>query len=150
MKHPVNLLHHEQATFSERMADRVASLVGSWRFILIQTAIVICWISLNIFGMAHHWDPYPFILLNLLFSTQAAYAAPILQLSGNRQSQKDRRTLEHTFEDTQRLITTLDHNTKATLRMAKHFEVELDDLLDGRGVSLLESQGDQDVIQRDH
>jgi uncharacterized membrane protein len=67
--------------------------MGSWNFMAIQTVIVIIWISGNIW-LLFHFDPYPFILLNLAFSTQAAYAAPLI-LSGNRQSLRDRLTLEH-------------------------------------------------------
>jgi uncharacterized membrane protein len=74
----------------ERAADTVAAAMGSWRFIIIQSAIVGAWIALNIVALAHHFDPYPFILLNLLFSTQAAYAAPIIMMSQNRQATKDR------------------------------------------------------------
>jgi len=64
--------------------------MGSWRFIIIQTLIVILWMGLNVIAFVHHWDVYPFILLNLLFSTQAAYAAPIIMMAQNRQSQRDR------------------------------------------------------------
>ena len=64
--------------------------MGSWRFIIIQTVIVIIWMGLNAVGFCYHWDTYPFILLNLLFSTQAAYAAPIIMMSQNRQNERDR------------------------------------------------------------
>lgn len=64
--------------------------MGSWKFIIIQTIIVLMWMSLNIMGWSYHWDVYPFILLNLLFSTQAAYAAPIIMMAQNRQSDRDR------------------------------------------------------------
>lgn len=64
--------------------------MGSWPFIIIQTVFVLIWMALNILGLMQHWDPYPFILLNLIFSTQAAYAAPIIMMSQNRQSARDR------------------------------------------------------------
>lgn len=64
--------------------------MGSWKFIIIQTIFVITWMGMNLVGYLQHWDPYPFILLNLLFSTQAAYAAPIIMMSQNRQSDRDR------------------------------------------------------------
>lgn len=73
-----------ELSLGERAADRVKHGLGSWSFIGIQTLVVVLWIVLNIVAVALQWDPYPFILLNLLFSTQAAYAAPILQLSNNR------------------------------------------------------------------
>ena len=82
--------HIEASTVGDRLADAVAKGMGSWRFIIIQSIIVLIWMGLNIVGLIHHWDAYPFILLNLLFSTQAAYAAPIIMMSQNRQSQRDR------------------------------------------------------------
>jgi len=74
----------------EQIADKVASSMGSWRFIIVQTLVVILWVAINLAAVALRWDPYPFILLNLLFSTQAAYAAPVIMMSQNRQSAKDR------------------------------------------------------------
>lgn len=85
--------HAEQAenrSFGSKLADNVATGMGSWRFIIIQTVIVIIWMALNAVGFCYHWDTYPFILLNLLFSTQAAYAAPIIMMSQNRQNERDR------------------------------------------------------------
>ncbi len=64
--------------------------MGSWRFIIVQTILVVVWMGLNVIGFVNHWDVYPFILLNLLFSTQAAYAAPIIMMAQNRQSERDR------------------------------------------------------------
>ncbi|MDP9079168.1 MAG: DUF1003 domain-containing protein [Bacteroidota bacterium] len=82
--------HHASLAFGQRLADSVANGMGSWRFIIIQTLIVAVWMILNVIGFIQHWDPYPYILLNLLFSTQAAYAAPIIMMAQNRQSQRDR------------------------------------------------------------
>jgi uncharacterized membrane protein len=83
--------HRDKMTFGQRVADAVASGMGSWAFIIIQTLFVIAWMALNIVEVAtHRWDPYPFILLNLLFSTQAAYAAPIIMMSQNRSAERDR------------------------------------------------------------
>jgi uncharacterized membrane protein len=82
--------HVETFTAGDRIADTVATGMGSWRFIIIQTIFVFIWMAANIIGFLRHWDPYPFILLNLLFSTQAAYAAPIIMMSQNRQNQRDR------------------------------------------------------------
>ena len=96
-KHPVNVIHHERATFGEQLADGIASFIGSWRFLIIQTFLVAAWVTINTLQVTGkiHIDPYPYILLNLAFSTQAAYTGPVLLLAGNRQSQKDRLTLEH-------------------------------------------------------
>ena len=82
--------HEESMSFGQRLADSVATGMGSWRFIIIQTAIVALWMILNIVAFIYHWDPYPYILLNLLFSTQAAYAAPIIMMAQNRQNERDR------------------------------------------------------------
>lgn len=82
--------HKESLKFGQRLADAVANGMGSWRFIIIQTIIVAVWMGLNIIAYVSHWDPYPYILLNLLFSTQAAYAAPIIMMAQNRQSERDR------------------------------------------------------------
>ena len=82
--------HTENLSFGSRLADKVATGMGSWRFIIIQTITVAIWMGLNVVALMNHWDPYPFILLNLLFSTQAAYDAPIIMMSQNRQNERDR------------------------------------------------------------
>lgn len=82
--------HEETLNMGDRLSDSVANGMGSWKFIIIQSVFVIIWMGLNIIGFIQHWDPYPFILLNLIFSTQAAYAAPIIMMSQNRQSARDR------------------------------------------------------------
>lgn len=82
--------HKEGRRFGSRLADSVANGMGSWKFIIFQTVFIIAWMGLNLVGYINHWDAYPFILLNLVFSTQAAYAAPIIMMSQNRQSERDR------------------------------------------------------------
>jgi uncharacterized membrane protein len=74
----------------DRVADVVTEIVGSWRFIIIQSCLLTIWIVLNIVAWIAHWDPYPFILLNLALSFQAAYATPFILMSQNRQSEFDR------------------------------------------------------------
>ena len=78
-------------TAGQRIADYVAATMGSWRFIIIQTTILIFWIALNVTAYVQRWDPYPFILLNLALSFQAAYAAPFIMMSQNRQQDIDRK-----------------------------------------------------------
>ena len=90
--------HTESLSFGSRLSDSVASNMGSWRFIIIQTVIVGIWMVLNVIAYISHWDPYPFILLNLLFSTQAAYAAPIIMMAQNRQNQRDRVHAEEDYQ----------------------------------------------------
>ncbi|MEP7142762.1 MAG: DUF1003 domain-containing protein [Ferruginibacter sp.] len=90
--------HLESLTTSDRLADAVANGMGSWRFIIIQSVFVVIWMGLNVVGLIAHWDAYPFILLNLIFSTQAAYAAPIIMMSQNRQSQRDRMQAQEDYK----------------------------------------------------
>jgi uncharacterized membrane protein len=78
-------------TRGDRFADWLAGWVGSWPFLIIQTVISIVWIMLNITAFINHWDPYPFILLNLALAFQSAYAAPILMISQNRQAKLNER-----------------------------------------------------------
>jgi uncharacterized membrane protein len=94
MRHPVNHALYDGAPLGARVADAVTGFLGSWRFLGIQTVIVALWIAGNVV-LLFHFDPYPFILLNLAFSTQAAYAAPLILLAGNRAALRDRLTLEH-------------------------------------------------------
>ncbi|MDB6125458.1 MAG: hypothetical protein JWQ71_4451 [Pedosphaera sp.] len=77
---------NKNRSFGERIADRFAAMVGSWTFIIIQSAILVLWVCLNAMAWIKHWDPYPFILLNLGLSFQAAYASPIIMMSQNRQA----------------------------------------------------------------
>jgi uncharacterized membrane protein len=103
----VNELHDESMTIGQKVADAVAHNMGSWRFIIIQSALLLMWITANVAFAAHElrlfgtnfksWDIYPFILLNLALSFQAAYAAPFIMMSQNRQADKDRLAAEHDY-----------------------------------------------------
>ncbi|AMW19162.1 MULTISPECIES: DUF1003 domain-containing protein [Mycobacteroides] len=77
-----------------RVSENIARFLGTGRYLAMQTVFVIVWIILNLFAVGFQWDPYPFILLNLAFSTQAAYAAPLILLAQNRQENRDRVSLE--------------------------------------------------------
>jgi len=90
--------HKSESSFGQHLADTVASGMGSWRFIIIQTVIVAVWMIANVIGFIYHWDVYPYILLNLVFSTQAAYAAPIIMMAQNRQNERDRHHAEQDFK----------------------------------------------------
>ena len=81
-----------------RISEGVARFLGTGRFLVGQSVLVIGWIVLNTVGLVQHWDPYPFILLNLAFSTQAAYAAPLILLAQNRQDDRDRAVIERDRE----------------------------------------------------
>jgi uncharacterized membrane protein len=88
----------ERSTLGQKVADRVAGVMGSWTFIIVQSVILFLWISANLFGAMRGWDPYPFILLNLALSFQAAYAAPVIMMSQNRQQDIDRRAAENDYK----------------------------------------------------
>jgi uncharacterized membrane protein len=77
-----------------RFSESIARFLGTGRYLAVQTILVIVWVALNLFAVGLRWDPYPFILLNLAFSTQAAYAAPLILLAQNRQENRDRVSLE--------------------------------------------------------
>jgi CRP/FNR family transcriptional regulator, cyclic AMP receptor protein len=113
----VNEVDEDRLTFGQRIADTVADTMGSWPFIIVQSTLLAVWISLNATAWINHWDPYPFILLNLMLSFQAAYAAPFIMMSQNRQASKDRIAAE------------IDHevNTKAELEVGLLLK-RLDDL----------------------
>ncbi len=88
----------DELTTGQRIADSVASNMGSWRFIIIQSTILFFWVVANVTAWVFHWDPYPFILLNLALSFQAAYAAPFIMMSQNRQQDIDRLAAESDYK----------------------------------------------------
>ncbi len=90
--------HKESLSNAQKIADKIALGMGSWNFIIGQTVLVLVWMLINILAFVQHWDPYPFILLNLIFSTQAAYAAPIIMMSQNRQADRDRQQALEDYE----------------------------------------------------
>ena len=86
----INEIIDEKLTLSQKIANYVARVVGSWTFIISQSTILVIWVILNIVAWAQHWDPYPFILMNLFLSLQAAYTAPVIMMSQNRLAARDR------------------------------------------------------------
>ena len=110
--------HETQRTFGQRVADGVAATMGSWTFIIAQSILLTFWIVVNVIAWISHWDPYPFILLNLALSFQAAYAAPFIMISQNRQAERDRHQAEEDYrtnfeaerriEDLQRQLTAIE------------------------------------------
>lgn len=138
-----------------QITESIARFFGTGRYLLIQTIVVFVWIALNLFAVGLRWDPYPFILLNLAFSTQAAYAAPLILLAQNRQENRDRVALEQdrrraaeTKADTEYLAREL-----AALRLAvgegvtrEYLRHELDDLRELL-TNRLPQTGDVDPVQ---
>jgi uncharacterized membrane protein len=96
--HSVAVPDATRLTTGQRIADKVAATMGSWRFIIIQSALLFLWVVLNVTAYIEHWDPYPFILLNLALSFQAAYAAPFIMMSQNRQQDIDRMAAENDYK----------------------------------------------------
>ena len=90
-------VHYDPEAFG-RFSEAIARTLGTARFLVIQTAVVVVWIAVNVVAVSLRWDPYPFILLNLAFSTQAAYAAPLILLAQNRQAERDKAQTERDRE----------------------------------------------------
>ena len=128
----------DHLSLGQRVADGVAATMGSWRFIIIQSVLLALWVGLNITAVIYHWDPYPFILLNLALSFQAAYAAPIIMMSQNRQAEKDRLQSKYDF----------DIDTKAELEILQLHE-KFNELTDRYWVDLVAMQQRQiEMLER--
>ena len=127
----INEVADEELTLGQKVADKVASTVGSWPFIITQSCILALWIVLNVIGWAYRWDVYPFILLNLALSFQAAYAAPFVMMSQNRQSEKDRLTAQNDYqtdckgeEEIRHIMEHLDHQDTILLQIMQRIEAQ--------------------------
>src|SRR6185437_10653584 len=127
----VNQALVETLTPGQRVADSLAIVMGSWTFMIVQSIILAAWIAFNILAWMHHWDPYPFILLNLALSFQAAYAAPIIMMSQNRQQDVDRREAANDYRI----------NVKAELEIELLHE-KIDQLRDREVLALTEAVRD--------
>ena len=125
----VNQVADDKLTAGQRIADGVAATMGSWRFIIIQSCILVAWLTLNSVAWINHWDSYPFILLNLALSFEAAYSAPIIMMSQNRQAAKDRIMAESDYhcntkgeEETRNIMEHLDHQDVVLFQLVKRIE----------------------------
>ena len=133
----VNELEDEQNTVGQKVADKVATGMGSWRFIIIQSTILALWALLNSVGWwIWKWDAYPFIAMNLLLSCQAAYAAPIIMMSQNRQSEKDRLMAANDFQtntkgevEVRYIMDHLDHQDTVMLQIIERLEAQHEEML---------------------
>jgi uncharacterized membrane protein len=108
----VNALQEAHTTAGQRAADTLAAMAGSWTFILSFLAVLGIWIAINVVGLIHHWDPYPFILLNLLLSCLAAIQAPVIMMSQQRQAARDRLQAESDYQVNVKAEILLEHLTK--------------------------------------
>jgi uncharacterized membrane protein len=127
-RHPVNVALQANAPLGVRIANAVTGFMGSWRFIIIQTVLVLLWVAGNIYEL-FHFDPYPFIFLNLAFSTQAAYAAPLILLASNQAAVRDRATLEHAADEAE----DADKKDAEILARLERIERSLSELATGKG-----------------
>ena len=132
----VNKVADERLTAGQRVADGVAATMGSWRFIIIQSCILVAWLVLNSVAWINHWDNYPFILLNLALSFEAAYAAPIIMMSQNRQASKDRLMVESDYhcntkgeEETRNIMDHLDHQDVVIMQIIKRMEAQHEEVM---------------------
>ena len=129
-KNPLNEDEEDAATFGERVADRIASFGGSWRFIISFCAVLAIWVLINVYVLAAHpFDPYPFILLNLFLSALASIQAPLIMMSQNRQESRDRSRSQHDYQV----------NLKAELEI-RQLHQKIDHMLSHQWERLLEIQ----------
>ena len=133
----VNEVLKEQLTPGLRAADWVAKTIGSWAFIIVQSTMLAAWVALNVTAFIRHWDPYPFILMNLVLSLQAAYTAPIIMMSQNRQAERDRVEAHNDY--------LINQKAEEEIRtMLSHLEAQSQALMEMRRV-LIEGEGMRDV-----
>ncbi len=133
----VNDVADERLTLGQKVADKVASAMGSWRFIIIQASILLTWIVINTIQLFFKpFDPYPYILLNLALSFQAAFAAPFIMISQNRQTEKDRLMAESDYrtnikgeEETRNLMDHLDHQDTVLFQLVKRIEEQHEEIM---------------------
>jgi uncharacterized membrane protein len=128
----VAVLHEEQLTFGQRVSDKLADVAGSWRFIFSFGLVIGIWVLVNTVALIHHWDKYPYILLNLILSMLAAIQAPVIMMSQNRQEARDRLRAEHDYEI----------NLKAEIEV-QQLHQKLDELREGQWNGLLAIQKQQ-------
>ncbi|HYB00886.1 MAG TPA: DUF1003 domain-containing protein [Ktedonobacteraceae bacterium] len=133
----VNEVADERLTLGQKIADKVAAAMGSWRFIIIQASILAIWIVINTIQLFFKpFDPYPYILLNLALSFQAAFAAPFIMISQNRQAEKDRLMAESDYhcnvkgeEETRNLMDHLDHQDTVLFQLVKRIEEQHEEIM---------------------
>jgi uncharacterized membrane protein len=144
----VNVNEVQELSAGQRIADRFAAVMGSWSFIIIQSILLAMWVLINVFVYVYRWDPYPFILLNLALSFQAAYAAPIIMMSQNRQAAKDRLAAENDYQinvkaedEVKSIMQHLEQQDEMMIDILHHLETQHKEILD-RMRSELDSAGE--------
>lgn len=131
----VSQLEQVNMTRGQHLADMITEMLGSWKFIIIQSSLLFIWLIINSIGWILAWDPYPFILLNLMLSFQAAFTAPIIMMSQNRQASRDR------------IASELDYEVNRTAaREVDEIQAKLDDLTSQQVQSLLDMMEEHKVL----
>lgn len=115
---------YEKGRLGERIADKVTACIGSWPFLIVQTILLLFWVGLNVTAYVERWDPYPFILLNLMLSFQSAYTAPILLMSQARETAIDREKLQYSFAVNQKSELEIELLHEKTDRLMQHLGIE--------------------------
>lgn len=119
--HPV-ISHRGKLTFSQRASDAMTKFMGSWAFLILFIVFLFAWMALNVYGWVSQWDPYPFILLNLALSCLAAIQAPIILMSQNRQTERDRIEAKYDYavnRKTEREVQQMQKDLEAIKRMLR-------------------------------
>lgn len=124
----VTQVEQDTMTLGQHLADTITEVLGSWKFIIVQSGFLLIWLIINSLGWFFRWDPYPFILLNLMLSFQAAFTAPIIMMSQNRQTSRDRIASELDFEV-----------NRIAAKEVDEIQSRLDELMTEQMVTLLES-----------
>ena len=112
------------------LADKVVSTMGSWRFIIFQSIFLLIWMAFNVVGWSFHWDPYPFVFMNLMLSMQAAYAAPLILMSQNRQVASDRRQAALAYLMTQETGTNVENIIEKLVDIEKDLDEDIQSLVE--------------------
>jgi uncharacterized membrane protein len=127
---------HVPQSLGEKIANSVVSAMGGWKFIIIQTVVIVAWVVGN-FWFIFHFDPFPFIFLNLAFSAQAAYAAPVIMMSQNRQTEKDRLTAQNDYQTDMKgeveiryIMDHLDHQDTLIFQIIQRLEAQHEEMLE--------------------
>ena len=122
-KHPANIVRHDNLTTAERVPDRLTNGIGTMKFIYWSAVVIAAWAVLNTCGLfAWHWDPYPFVFLNLGFSAFAYFSAPLILMSQNRQTEHDRTRAECDYEVNRQAKEQIEQNTALTKATAARVE----------------------------
>lgn len=129
-QHPANIMRHEERSAGDRVADGLASFVGSWTFVIGQSAILAVWVVVNTLTLFHQvrFDSFPFVFMNLFMSAEAAFATPVILMSQNRQTEHDRIKAEHDYETNEQALTEIVGNTAITRAQGERIDALIAEL----------------------